>query len=315
MAFTRCLAVVALTCAITVKIANVAWAQDPLGGLALGAGLKAFGDQLKEVLEKAIGGGLMLEIQAGGQIGVLIQQADAAYQNDLSLTYDKLNSAEKQTVDNIASLMNDYSKQIYSQAKDITERAQQAANTIPFSKTFPQLTSFDPVYTIQTNTAPIHITLNGNFVDVARQNYDATIQVNDKTYKNVVKTTQNLGFDLPLSSLTKDPTHVSSNYLTVDVPYEETTFWWFTSKKDAQFSIPLAVLPVKVGTLTFKTDLTVPGVETQSFTTGEIDQDSADDDIKCGGEHLRPSRGGRKLVRAWKSTSQFIRRDPPGCCR
>ena len=133
-----------VTGGVFISSSSPALAQvDPLGGLALGAGLKVFSDHMKEILEKAIGGGLMLEIQAGGQVGILIQQANAAYQNDLDLTYAKLNAAEKQTVDSIASLMNDYSKQVYSQAKDIVSRAQQAANTIPFSKTFPQLTSPD----------------------------------------------------------------------------------------------------------------------------------------------------------------------------
>jgi len=258
---------------------------DPLSGLTLGAALKVFGDQVKEIEEKAIGGGLMLEIQAGGQIGVLIQQANVAYQADLDLTYSRLNAAEQQTVNNIASLVNDYTKQIYDQAKDITSRAQQIANTLPLSKTFPQLTSFRPTYAVQDSAGPINIVLNGNFVDVAREGYNATASLNGKVYTESTKTTDLLSFAIPTTDLNKDPNQVTPNPIDVKIPYQETAYWFFTTQKTADFTIPLAVLPKQVGTVTFTTDLAKPGTEQESFTTGEIDQDSVDDDIKCGGEH------------------------------
>lgn len=258
---------------------------DPLGGLTLGAAFKVFGDQVKEIEEKAIGGGLLLEVQAGGQIGVLLQQANTTYQADLNLTFDRLDASAQAAVNNIASVVKDYSNQIYGQMADITSRAQTITNTLPLANALPQVGMFGPTWVVQGHAAPVAVEVRGNFVDLGRAGYDPVATINGKNYVAAAKTTQYLRFDIPLAQLAAAPQTVTSNPIVIQIPYHQKVFFFFDKKVVSTFTVPLMVLPVRPGTLTFTTDHTVAGTETQSFTTQEFTQESGDDDIKCGGEH------------------------------
>jgi hypothetical protein len=257
---------------------------DPLGGLALGAGLNIFASNVKEIIEKAVGGGLMLEVQAGGQIGTLIQQANTAYQADLGLTFDRLSAAEQTAVSNIKSLVDQYSKQIYSEMADITKRAQAVANTIPFSKTEPQLVSYGPAYATQSDT-PVTLSAEGNFFDLYQEGYDPEAIVNQHSLVASTKTSQHIEFTIPNTDFVTSPSVVTQNSITIRVPYWRRYFLWNGGKLYSKFSIPIAMLTPTVGNIALHTDVAAPGTEVRTFTTGEIDQDSQDDDIKCGGEH------------------------------
>jgi hypothetical protein len=270
---------------VTLRSGPAAAQVDPLAGAALGVGLNALGAKINEAIERAIGGGLLLEIQAGGQVAVLIQQAQAAYQSDLDLTYSRLSAAEQMTVNNIYSVADQFLTNAATQAKTIEARAQQISNSLPFSKTFPQLTQFGPSFVKQDQRAPIRLSLVGNFVDVARGDNNAFAIVSGGKLPNSTKTTQELTFEIPIAAIKTASTQITYNPIGIQIPYDKNTFLWFSHGEVANFSIPLAVLPTTFGTVKIDVTTTAPGTEQQTFTTGEMAQESGDDDIKCGGEH------------------------------
>jgi hypothetical protein len=290
MAFGTALGRRVTTCAIVALLAfnslnlPVAAQVDPLGGLALGAGLTIFGNKVEEILQQATGEGLILEIQAGGQVSTVISQAQTAYQADLSLTFDKLSAVEQQTVSDIKGLVDQYSQQIYGQMKSITMRAQQVANTLPLRNGLPQLTSFGPTYATQ-DVSTVVITADGNFPDLSRSGYDASALINGKTYSTSAKTTQHLEFSIPKAGLAASQSIVSPNFVMLTVPYWKREFLLLGHKDQSTFTFPFVVLPVAVGSIDLATSVVAPGTTSKDFTTQEFRQESGDDDIKCGGEH------------------------------
>lgn len=282
---------------------NGARAQaDPLGGLLLGAALDKLGSDIEQAIEQAAASGQVLEVQAGGQVSVLIQQAQQTYQADLQQGWAQLGSAQ-QSIGALVGVAQDFEHKTYHDLTDITNRVQQVANTLPFSKTFPQVESYKPGFVVQGIAKPVLLTLTGNFVDAARQGYTPTASVGTQKFNSDTVTTNTLTFAVDRTALAKDPAKVTLNHASIDVPYQEPSFLWFTTQKSAHFNVPIAVLPASPGSITINVTTATPGVETQTFTTPEIQQESTNDDIKCGGENadqamhsVNPDPGGWVVV-------------------
>lgn len=163
--------------------------------------------------------------------------------------------------------------------------------------------SYKPGFVVQGITSPVIMRVNGNFVDAAREGYKPSVTVSGHVFGSDTVTTDTLSFSVDRSVLVKDPAKVTVNHAAIDIPYQDTSFLWFTSQKTAHFSVPVAVLPASPGSVTINVTTATPGVETQTFTSGEIDQESTNDDIKCGGENadqavhsVTPDPGGWAVV-------------------
>jgi hypothetical protein len=269
-------------------IVPVASAQDPLGGLALGLGLDNFAKQLQTLIDKAVGGGMILEIGAGGQISLAISQAKAAYEADLALTYDKLNSGERQTINSLSSLLSDVEKKTYKDVADLEGRALAISHSLPFSKSLPRMFSYEPTFAPQTSSAnTVPVRFEGDFTDLVRRGLEpsAVINGNGKPIGSLAKNNSFMTFELPFQSLNSAPDKVVTNYLQVHVPYKEKCYLLLTCDRTAEFRVPITTLPSGAGVVTINYKTTKPGTDTRTFMSGEMRQESVDDDIKCGGEH------------------------------
>ena len=295
-------------------------AQDPLGGLVLGAALDKFASRVNETIERAVGGGLLLEVQAGGQVAIAIQQAKMAYASSLDLTYGKLSAAQQSSVNSLAATANQFLDKSYKSTREVVASAQAVVHALPFSKNFPQLVSFSPDYAIQDGRA-VHLELYGDFYDIGREGFDALVKVGGKEYKNTSKTSQRLAFDIPVGDLQKSPSAVTYNNLVITIPFLEGGVIGST-RKNAEFRIPLMVLPKALGTITLVESVVGPSVEKRTVTTDEFKQESGDDDIKCGGEHadlaiheIAPDPGWRvipstvKWVVTWSQGKEGVDED------
>jgi hypothetical protein len=264
---------------------------DPLGGLALGVGLDKLGNSIKDAVSSAIGGGQILEVQGGGQVSLAIQQAKIAYADDLNLTYDKLSAAEQQAITNIFSNAMVFENKTYKDIKDVEKSAQVAIDALPLSKTFPLMSRLVPTYAEQTGAKTISVQVEGNFVDVVKRGFDATLTVNAHQIVNTNKTNSLLVFDIPTAILNHADNHVSPNTLTLSIPYVKPgalgflNIDWFSTKDAATFLLPLMTLPKTFGTIAVTSQVTKPGTVTKPISSPEQQQESVDDDIKCGGEH------------------------------
>jgi hypothetical protein len=264
---------------------------DPLGGLALGVGLDKLGNSIKDAVSSAIGGAQILEVQGGGQVSLAIQQAKIAYADDLNLTYDKLSAAEQQAITNIFSNAMVFEDKTYKDIKDVENSAQVSIDALPLSKTFPLISRFLPTYAEQTGAKTISVQVEGNFVDVVKRGFDATLSVNGHQIVNTNKTNLLLVFDIPADVLNHADNSVSANTLTLSIPYVMPGAFgflnidWFSKKDAATFLLPLMTLPKTFGTISVTSQVTKPGTVTKPISSPEQQQESVDDDIKCGGEH------------------------------
>jgi hypothetical protein len=258
---------------------------DPLGGLALGAALIKLGSQIQEAIERAVGGGIILEIQAGGQIALLIQQAQAAYEHELNLTWEKLNAGTQTIINSVFSAANELIDKTYQNISELQKRAQALVHTLPFSKNFPQAWNFGPSYAEPLDSGTLRFSVAGDFYDVPREGYDAVLEMNGHRYTNSEKSSAGLAFSIPNADLLKAPSLPVANPITITVPYRKTTFLFFKKKRLATFKATLASLPQRLGELTLAITTAQSGTTTQNKLGPGDGQESGDDDIKCGGEH------------------------------
>jgi hypothetical protein len=258
---------------------------DPFGGAAIGGGLAKLGDKVNEAVEKAIGGGLIMEVQAGGQVSLLIQQAQTTFENEKSLTFAQLNGEQQAVVNSIWSVSNDFLTKANADMSDITKRAIAATHNLPFSKTLPQAWKIEPYYFEQVADHPLRVTVSGDFYNIAEKGMNPVLNVGSKSYSDSTKDSTAISFDIPMKELSGDANKPIENKLTVTVPYEESCWLFFHCKKEALFKASAVALPQKLGDVLVNITTTSPGIAQQPVVSPEFAQESGDDDIKCGGEH------------------------------
>jgi hypothetical protein len=258
---------------------------DPLGGLAVGAGLTILGNKINEAVEKAIGGGEILEIQAGGQVSLLVQQALQSFDNEKNLTFAQLNGEEQNALNSVVTVANDFLKKANNDMAEIENRAQAIAHVLPFSSNFPQAWKIMPSYFEKNGAAPLRVSMVGDFHDIVDSDLDATLTLSSKNYKNAEKDSGRLTFDIPMADLASEAARPTENVFTVTVPYKKRCWLFFHCTKDTTFKGSSVALPLNLADVSIAVTTTTPGIVTNPLSRGYFEQESGDDDIKCGGEH------------------------------
>src|SRR5262249_55565188 len=161
----------------------------------------------------AVGGGIILEIGAGGQISLAISQAKAAYEADLDLTYSRLNAGEQQTVNSLKSLLTDFEKKTYKDVADLEGRALAISHSLPFSKSLPRMFSYDPTFTpVNGGLTTVTVRFDGDFTDLVRRGLEPTAELvdgnNRKPISSLAKNNSFITFDIPVQSLSAAPNKV-----------------------------------------------------------------------------------------------------------
>lgn len=109
-------------------------------GLTIGAfaiGINQAFDRADQLVKQAQESGLILEVNGGAQVLNLITHAKEAYESELKNTSQTLTSQQQQLISSLNGMLDDVQNHIL---KELTSNLQRTANTIPFAKTFPQLT-------------------------------------------------------------------------------------------------------------------------------------------------------------------------------
>ncbi|EEA03504.1 hypothetical protein BH160DRAFT_1185 [Burkholderia sp. H160] len=266
-------------------LARADWGSA-VGGLAIGAGLDKLGNDIKDAISNAAANGQLLEAQAGGQVYIAIQQAKETYNSELDLTIDTVSGAEQNSLNSIASVATSFENKTYQDLSSLNTQIRSSIHDIPFSKTFPQVLNYRPAF-LEANPANgnVHLLLDGDFYDSLRNDYMPTLSINGKSLPATLRTSTQLGFDIPKSEFPAKPDALTVSYATVNIPYSTKTFWIFPSKSTSSVSLAMATLPKAPGTVRLDITTTSPGMATQTKSSPEMSQESSDDDIKCGGEH------------------------------
>ncbi|CAM2179383.1 hypothetical protein [Burkholderia cepacia] len=266
-------------------IARADWGSA-VGGLAIGVGLDKLGNDVKDAISNAAANGQLLEAQAGGQVYIAIQQAKETYNSELDLTIDKVSGPEQNSLNSIASIATDFENKTYKDLSSLNSQVRSTIHDLPFTNSFPQVLSYGPAFLEPSPpSGTVHLTLDGDFYDSLRSDYLPTLSINGKSISATLRTSTQLGFDIPKSEFAAKPDALTVSYAIVNIPYSTKTFLIFPSKRNSSVSLAMATLPKAPGTVRLDITTTSPGMAKQTKVSPEMSQESADDDIKCGGEH------------------------------
>ena len=251
----------------------------PQSLLSLGAfaiGINQLFDRVTQMIQQAEQSGLILEVNAGSQVLNLINQAKDAYSSALKSTAQTLSAQQQQLISSLTGMLDDIQNHIL---KDLTSKIQQTVNTIPFAKTFPQLTLFEGTIISPNTNGNNIVTLVGNFFDIGSKNYDAVLKTGSNSYTNSSKTTQEITFQIPNSEFNHSPNQVNYKSISIDIPYKKTCFFFFKSKKTTTFLLNFIILPVNSGSYQVVTTKMADITQSEIATCNGLIWDSAQDDI------------------------------------
>lgn len=202
-------------------------------------------DRADQLVKQAQESGLLLEVNGGAQVLNLITHAKETYESELKNTAQTMTAEQQQLISSLNGMLDDVQNHIL---KDLTIKLQQTANTIPFSKTFPQLTVYQGTIISPNPVDNVTIKLNGNFVDLGNQDFDAIIRVGNHSYKNTTKTIQEITFQIPKTEFVSSANQVLYKSFSIDIPYKESSFLFFKKKETSTFILNFVILPKDAGT-------------------------------------------------------------------
>lgn len=264
-------------------------AQDPIGALVVGVFLNKLMDRVEDAIRAAENAGRGVAIEAGIVAQATIENARIAYADMLDRTIDKLNDAANQQMQQLNTMVIELERNIKGDLSIVFTSAQQIANSLPLSKTMPQIRAWGPHFVAPSTTAfPVQVSFDGNFVDAMKPKFAPQLQIGDKTYEIVENTTQQLKFLVPSNELITDQgdgfTYKKAKLI---VPYK---IGLLGKKRVAEFNFLLGKLPASPGKITLYSRRKSTKTEIQHIKTNPpFSQDSSNDDLKdvlvCGPQH------------------------------
>lgn len=233
---------------------------------SLGILLNQLFDRVDQTIDAAKNAGLQLEMEAGAQVRLTIENARIAYADSLNLTMDRVDQTARNTFDQISTLVGNVESKSSALLKQATATAQQIANTLPLHNNRPQVTTLVPKYIV--NQTPIHFKFMGNFQHASEPNYQPNLKFGTRTFQASRITTQSLEF-------TANPSEVFEgvNLQTITkIAYSQgilSTPWPATlmGTNEAKFTVLIGALPSSPGTITLEYTTQRTERQTQVYTS------------------------------------------------
>ena len=242
---------------------------------AFAIGINQVFDRADQLVKQAQESGLILEVNGASQVLNLITHAKEAYESELKNTSQTLTSQQQQLISGLNGMLENVQNHIL---KDLTANIQRTANTIPFSKTFPQLSIYDGTIISPYPTNNIMVKLDGNFFDLGNKDFDAILKLGNNIYKNTTKTTQEITFQISKTEFASSPNQVLYNPFSIDIPYKKSSFLFFKKKDIATFILKFVVLPKNAGTYELVTTKMANVEKRENVVCGGLIWDSGTND-------------------------------------
>lgn len=269
------------------KLALLRLNADPI---TVAAFLKILGDEIEQAIEAARNAGLALEIQAGREVNLAIQNATNALSDVLTKFVTDLDNTIQDALNQLQTLVESVVNQVATDLGVIIQQVQQIINTLPFHDHQPQLTSTLPNFVVPASPAagyPAKLQFNGNFEFAAQKEFTPTLDILRNgtvinTYAPSTSETQNISFlvqvlDMfPVGSV--DPTKFNYVICRLSVPWEKTILWPIKKRVIDVYSVIIGALPGSPGKITHTYTKSVPLPPSQKpFQAGPFYQDSGSD--------------------------------------
>lgn len=151
-------------------------------GIGVGVLINQLFDRVEQTIDAAVQGGLRLEMEAGAQVRQTIQDAQIAYNESLNLTMDRVDETARNTINQIAGLVQDLETRQENILIGLARRAQVAATALPFHNERPQLSAVLPRFVLRlpNDANDIRFKFQGNFEHAAMVGYAPTLTFNQQ---------------------------------------------------------------------------------------------------------------------------------------
>lgn len=209
-------------------------------------------DRVNETIENSIqqteSAGVDLEIEAGREIALAIEGVKNRYKESLDYTLDRVSVEAKKAFNQLDTMVQSFEKMERDELDDLKSRAQQLANTLPFSKKEPQLTRVEPQYLVLGKTASVVVRFVGNFVWSGKKGFEPSLKMQDLDCRLIQSTTQKLEFEIPRSLMKGQAYQYGYQLGHLKVPYDDG--WVWSHRNEFDYKVGLGLLPLSPGKIT-----------------------------------------------------------------
>lgn len=251
-----------------------------VAGAPLGAVFGGMMDEVNTLITNARNAGDTLLLRAGSEAQLAIQSAQAAFDTELDKSISELDAVATEKVAALRSMVDQLERQTAADAMSALEKAQQIANTLPFSRTTPQLTSISPqLITLDPRKDSVTLTMHGNFFHALDPALKPSLVINGNQLDPGMSTTQELTFVVPVRFLPlASPTAITLTAAKLTVPYLQGDV--NPTKKIGTFSLLLSLLPRSPGQIAVSWTQLSSRTQTRHVVSNKMHQDSSTDDDK-----------------------------------
>lgn len=229
--------------------------MDPLSK-TLGKAFEGLFDQVDSTILNAVNAakkaGLELEMEAGRQIGMAIENAKNAYEDSLEITVDKVSKEVKAVFDQLESMVQTFQKETLDEIQNLKVKAHELVEKLPFASKQPRLSRVSPQYVVIDSVARnALVTFEGDFSWVAETGYTPTLSFKDRRCFLFKSTTQQLTFEVP-KEVFQAPNNSKYSYVSgnLQVPWWHSWLVVLGSKKTSNFRVGFGALPLSPGKIT-----------------------------------------------------------------
>lgn len=216
---------------------------------------------IQKAIDEATTAGIELEIDAGKEIDLAIQNVKNAYKDDLNYTIDKVGKAAQGAFNQLDSMVQQFEQQVGSEMNTLMVQAQQLVNSLPFSSKQPQLTSLQPRYLVIDSLATSSlVTVKGNFPASAKTGFTPSLTFGNTPCSLVDSSTKSFTFQVP-HQIFSDAQQNRYSFTTGNLQVPWDNGWWFLSHKtEFDYKVGLGALPQVAGqgSVTYRSTETIP---------------------------------------------------------
>lgn len=222
-----------------------------LPSVALGVAVKQLSDELQQAIENAKNAGLNLEIEAGREVAISIENFKNAYASSLDLTFKKLDVTAANQFESLKGLTDQIQNQTVLSITDITSRAQQIVDALPFRSHQPHLRTFSPTYIVpSSHNYDVTVICSGNFDNAGSPEDRPSLVVGEHKYIGGGGN-QSIEFHIPIS-IFMGLSGIQQNKFgyvkcELSVPWEDKYLMLFPSRKVDTYDLYIGSLPKQPG--------------------------------------------------------------------
>lgn len=208
---------------------------------------KRIDGSIKSAINSAENAALSVEIEAGRQVNIAIENAKLAYQDSLEKTMDRVDATIRQSMEALTSMVQDIQDKNDKTIHEIEANANNWIMALPLAGWQPLLSKAKPHYVVITEAArnsKLHF--QGLFKYAGDPKYKPTFVLDGQEYSPINTTNQQLDFDVPLNIGEMNKRSYAVGKL--KVPYE--TGWILSNIKVSEYNLWLGALPFSPGKIT-----------------------------------------------------------------